>query len=88
MSSTDPLLPSPELIDRVVGIETAYTASRLKVLEELPGNPVGVRIRELGGGALALMARPCKEPLAHATNGRQHRFPAGANLTGHHRLDG
>ena len=61
-SEANPVLPSSDLIDRMVAIEIAYTVSRLKVLEALPGNPVGAAIRELGGGAVALMAEHFPNP--------------------------
>ena len=51
------VVPSQERIDRTVEIEGAYTLSRIKVLERLPGNPVGVAIRRFGKEAIALRAR-------------------------------
>jgi hypothetical protein len=46
-----------DLICRTVETEAAYTLSRLKVLERLPGNLVGIAYRQIGGGAVALLAR-------------------------------
>jgi GNAT superfamily N-acetyltransferase len=62
MNPSNHLLPSLELIDRVIAIENAYAISRIKVLQDLPGNPVGVGVRELGDNAVALMARNFPNP--------------------------
>ena len=51
------LLPSLDLIDRTVRIENSYSVSRMKVLESIPGNPVGIRFRPTGVSAIGLMAR-------------------------------
>jgi GNAT superfamily N-acetyltransferase len=56
------LIPSLRILRRTVECEMAYTISRLRVLERLPGNPVGVEIRELEGGVVALMARHLPVP--------------------------
>ena len=53
---TDPLIPSAELVKRVVNIECRCTLSRLGVLERLPGNPVGVEHKRVGE-AFCLSAR-------------------------------
>jgi len=50
-------IPSLRMVRRTVECEIAYTASRMRVLEQLPGNPVGITIRPLQSGAVALMAR-------------------------------
>ncbi|HET6926819.1 MAG TPA: hypothetical protein VFI48_08205, partial [Hyphomicrobiaceae bacterium] len=50
-------IPSLRMVRRTVECEIAYTVSRMRVLEQLPGNPVGITIRPLEGGAAALMAR-------------------------------
>ncbi|HEY5107048.1 MAG TPA: GNAT family N-acetyltransferase [Caulobacteraceae bacterium] len=54
--SQAPLVPSAELLRRVIDAECGYTASRLSVLERLPGNPVGVASRRVGE-AYAFRAR-------------------------------
>jgi hypothetical protein len=56
------LIPSLRLIRRTLEIETAYTLSRLQVLERMPGNPVGVAYRRIDEGAIALMARHLPVP--------------------------
>jgi hypothetical protein len=57
MAAAGRLLPSPELIDRTLRIENSYSVSRMKVLESIPGNPVGIQFRPIGDSAIALMAR-------------------------------
>ena len=36
------LIPSLRMIRRTLECEIAYTVSRMRVLERLPGNPVGI----------------------------------------------
>src|SRR4051812_7842033 len=60
--STASLLPSPDLIDRVIATANAYSVSRIRVLQELPGNPVGIEVREIGDDAIALMAKHFPNP--------------------------
>ena len=50
-------IPTLRMVRRAVECEIAYTVSRMRVLQQLPGNPVGITIRPLEGGAVALMAR-------------------------------
>jgi GNAT superfamily N-acetyltransferase len=57
MTSVGRPIPTFRIIRRTVECEIAYTVSRLRVLERIPGNPVGIAIRHLDGGAVALMAR-------------------------------
>ena len=58
---SEPLVPSAELIRRVIDAECRMTLSRLRVLERLPGNPVGVEYKILDG-AYALSARYLPNP--------------------------
>jgi len=53
---SDLLVPSAELVKRVMNIECRCTLSRLGVLERLPGNPVGVEHKQVGE-AFCLSAR-------------------------------
>jgi hypothetical protein len=55
MSSTR-LISSLEIVHRVDATSLAYTVARIKVLERIPDNPVGIACRTLDG-ATALMAR-------------------------------
>ena len=50
-------IPSLRIVRRAVECETAYRVSRMRALERLAANPVGIAIRQLEGGAVALMAR-------------------------------
>jgi hypothetical protein len=56
------LLPDLALIRRVQAAESGYTVSRLKVLERLPGNPVGIAYRR-EGRVLAMRARHLPTPV-------------------------
>src|SRR5579863_9950136 len=59
MSALPELLPSIELIHRANAASTAYTLSRLQVLERLAGNPIEVAYRIFEGGvALAAPGLP------------------------------
>lgn len=62
MGSRSKLPPSLELVRRTVDAESAYTLSRLQVLERLPGNPVGIAYRDVDDGVVALMARHLPVP--------------------------
>lgn len=55
MSET--LIPSIDLIQRTLAADISYTISRMKVLERIPGNPIGIAYRWFDEGAVALMAR-------------------------------
>jgi ribosomal protein S18 acetylase RimI-like enzyme len=61
MNTAPRLAPSLELVHRVNEASIAYTIARLRVLERLPGNPIGVTIRSFEGGA-ALAARDLPVP--------------------------
>ena len=56
------LIPSLRVIRRTLECEIGYTVSRMRVLERIPGNPVGIAFRHLEGGAVALMARHLPVP--------------------------
>jgi ribosomal protein S18 acetylase RimI-like enzyme len=57
MSERTSLLPSLDLADRTLATDIAYTISRMKVLERLPGNPIGIDARWIDDKAVALTAR-------------------------------
>lgn len=61
MSSTRRLVSSIDLVHRVDEAALAYTLTRMKVLERIPGNPVGIAYSMLDG-ATALMARNLPSP--------------------------
>jgi hypothetical protein len=51
------LIPSHELIQRTLSADIAYTISRMKVLERLQGNPLGIGYRWVDDTAVALTSR-------------------------------
>jgi hypothetical protein len=53
----DTLIPSLDLVQRTLAADIAYTVSRMKVLERIPGNPMAVGYRWFDERAVALMAR-------------------------------
>jgi hypothetical protein len=57
MSKSDRLLPSLRLVERVLAADVAYTISRMRVLERLPGNPIGIAYRWIDESAVALASR-------------------------------
>ena len=65
---TAPLVPSIELIRRTTGCEVSYTLSRMRVLERIAGNPIGIAYRKVGNG-WALMARHLPVPSFNAVIG-------------------
>jgi len=50
------LISSLETVQRTLSADIAYTMSRMKVLERLPGNPVGISWRWIDDTAVALMS--------------------------------
>lgn len=62
-------VPSAELIRRTVETEVAYTLSRMRVLERLPGNPIGIAHRRVGQSGWALMAPHLPVPSFNAVIG-------------------
>jgi len=65
------IVPSVELIRRTLDTEAAYTLSRLRVLERLDGNPVGVRYRKVGENGWALTAEHIPVPSFNTVVGLQ-----------------
>lgn len=51
------LIPSVHILQRTLATDISYTVSRMKVLEAIPGNPIGIAYRWFDEGAVALMAR-------------------------------
>jgi ribosomal protein S18 acetylase RimI-like enzyme len=50
------LLPSVQLIERVLATDVSYTISRMRVLERIPGNPIGIGYRRIDEKAVALVS--------------------------------
>jgi ribosomal protein S18 acetylase RimI-like enzyme len=57
MEMTETLVPSADRIQRTLAADISYTISRMKVLERLPGNPIGINYRWIDDTAVALMGR-------------------------------
>jgi ribosomal protein S18 acetylase RimI-like enzyme len=57
MPMSDPLIPSRDVARRTLAADISYTVSRMKVLERIPGNPIGIAYRWIDESAVALMAR-------------------------------
>jgi len=57
MPMTDAAIPSLDRMQRTLAVDISYTISRMKVLERLPGNPIGINFRWVDETAVALMAR-------------------------------
>ncbi|HLJ22190.1 MAG TPA: GNAT family N-acetyltransferase [Stellaceae bacterium] len=63
------MVPSLDLIRRTRETEVAYTISRMRILERLPGNPVGIACREVDDSLWALMARAIPSPSFNRVTG-------------------
>jgi ribosomal protein S18 acetylase RimI-like enzyme len=50
------LIPSVDVLRRTLATDISYTVSRMKVLERIPGNPIGIAYRWFDESAIALMA--------------------------------
>jgi ribosomal protein S18 acetylase RimI-like enzyme len=61
MEATQRLVPSLDLVHRVTEAAAAYTIARMRVLERIPGNPIGIFIQERDN-VVALMARHLPSP--------------------------
>jgi GNAT superfamily N-acetyltransferase len=61
MMAIPQLIPSVPLMRRVSEAALAYTLARMRVLESIPGNPVGIAYRAVGD-ATALSARDLPSP--------------------------
>ena len=54
---SDDLIPSVHILQRTLATDISYTVSRMRVLEGIPGNPIGIAYRRFDECAVALMAR-------------------------------
>ena len=57
MPTSDAVVPSLDRMQRTLAVDISYTMSRMKVLEQLPGNPVEIHYRWVDETAVALMSR-------------------------------
>jgi ribosomal protein S18 acetylase RimI-like enzyme len=62
------LVPSLDLVHRVTDVAAAYTIARMRVLESIPGNPIGIAYRRLDN-AVALMAKHLPSPAFNSVVG-------------------
>jgi GNAT superfamily N-acetyltransferase len=62
------MVPSLDLIHRVDEAATAYTIARMRVLEGIPGNPIGIAVRATDN-VFALMAQHLPSPAFNAVTG-------------------
>jgi ribosomal protein S18 acetylase RimI-like enzyme len=56
MATNGEMVPSLERVQRTLAADIAYTISRMKVLERIPGNPAGIGYRWVDDTAVALTA--------------------------------
>jgi ribosomal protein S18 acetylase RimI-like enzyme len=68
MDSSPRLVPSLDLVHRVTSIATTYTIARMRILERIPGNPVGIAVRAVDN-VVALMARHLPSPAFNSVVG-------------------
>jgi hypothetical protein len=54
---TSKIVPCLDRVQRTLAVDVSYTISRMKVLERLPGNPIGIGYRWVDETAVALMSR-------------------------------
>jgi hypothetical protein len=57
MRTGDAPISSLDVVQRTLAVDVSYTISRMKVLEQIPGNPLGIAYRWVDETAVALMAR-------------------------------
>lgn len=63
------IVPSMELIRRTLDCEVSYTLSRMRILERIEGNPIGIAYRKAGRSGWALMAHHLPVPPFNAVIG-------------------
>lgn len=55
--TADTLVPALATVDRMLAVDIAYTVSRMRVLERIPGNPIGIAFHRIDATAIGLMSR-------------------------------
>jgi ribosomal protein S18 acetylase RimI-like enzyme len=70
MDSSRRLVPSLDLVHRVTQAATAYTIARMRILERIPGNPIGIAVSS-NDNVIALMARHLPSPPFNSVVGLQ-----------------
>ena len=61
MTSPPRLVSSLDLVHRVTEAAAAYTIARMRILESIPGNPIGIAYRT-ADNVVALMAQHLPSP--------------------------
>jgi GNAT superfamily N-acetyltransferase len=80
--------PSLALIHRAIEAATAYTVARMRILERIPGNPIGIAVRTSDNVA-ALMARHLPSPPFNTVVGlRQGQADRISSIVEWYRLHG
>jgi hypothetical protein len=57
MQTSEEPVPRLDLVQRTLAVDISYRISRMKVLQRLPGNPIGIDYRWIDETAVALMSR-------------------------------
>ena len=70
MVSSPRLVPSLDLVRRVAAVASAYTIARMRILERIAGNPIGIAFREIDN-VVGLMARHLPSPAFNSVVGLQ-----------------
>ena len=70
MAPTLKLIPSLDLVHRVLDAATTYTLSRIRILESIPGNPFGIACR-ITDNLTALSAQHLPVPAFNSVTGRR-----------------
>jgi ribosomal protein S18 acetylase RimI-like enzyme len=68
MDPSPAIAPSLDLVHRVTDAATAYTIARMRSLERIPGNPIGIEVRTIDNVA-ALMAQNLPSPAFNSVTG-------------------
>src|ERR1700683_815260 len=69
MNPPSSLVPTLDLVHSAEAIEIAYRMSRMRVLERIPGNPIGIAFRAIDEGAIAFMAQHLPSPWFNGVSG-------------------
>jgi GNAT superfamily N-acetyltransferase len=73
-------VPTLDLVHDTLETEVAYLVSRMRVLERIPGNPIGIAFREIDGAAIGLMAQRLPSPFFNSVMGlraeHSHHIPS------------
>ena len=86
MGSPMKLVSTLDLVRRATQSDIAYTLSRMRVLERIPGNPIGIAFREIDETSVAFMAKNLPSPSFNRAVGlRAEHEPIVASLVAWYR---